>query len=71
MNNLYRISAGLWGCAIDQRHRAQIDLQENLLKTLLVNLFTDSLRSVIPPELHSNGQAKVPGDQEQTPTTKC
>ncbi|KAG7448670.1 uncharacterized protein BT62DRAFT_720744 [Guyanagaster necrorhizus] len=31
----------------------QINLQENLLKSLLVNLFATSLRSVIPPELHS------------------
>ncbi|SJL11356.1 related to ATP10-F1F0 ATPase complex assembly protein [Armillaria ostoyae] len=31
----------------------QINLQENLLKSLLVNLFANSLRSVIPLELHS------------------
>ncbi|KAJ8489579.1 hypothetical protein ONZ45_g13529 [Pleurotus djamor] len=32
----------------------QINLQENLLKSILVNLFTKSLRGVIPPELHSH-----------------
>ncbi|KAL0960067.1 hypothetical protein HGRIS_011715 [Hohenbuehelia grisea] len=31
----------------------QINLQENLLKSMLVNLFTRSLRNSIPPELHS------------------
>ncbi|KAJ8693578.1 Mitochondrial ATPase complex subunit atp10 [Pleurotus ostreatus] len=30
----------------------QVNLQENLLKSILVNLFTKSLRSTIPPELH-------------------
>ncbi|KAF4583443.1 ATPase assembly factor ATP10 [Pleurotus pulmonarius] len=30
----------------------QVNLQENLLKSILVNLFTKSLRSTVPPELH-------------------
>ena len=32
----------------------QINLQENLLKSFLVNLFTNSLRSAVPKELHAN-----------------
>jgi ATPase complex subunit ATP10 len=32
----------------------QINLQENLLKSFLVNLFTNSLRSTVPKELHPN-----------------
>ncbi|KAF8155882.1 ATP10 protein-domain-containing protein [Crassisporium funariophilum] len=32
----------------------QINLQENLLKSFLVKLFSNSLRSTVPPELQSN-----------------
>ncbi|KAE9406187.1 hypothetical protein BT96DRAFT_791879, partial [Gymnopus androsaceus JB14] len=32
----------------------QINLQENILKSLLVSLFLSSLRRSVPPELHSN-----------------
>ncbi|KAF9456417.1 ATP10 protein-domain-containing protein [Collybia nuda] len=32
----------------------QINLQENLLKSFLVNLFANSLRGTVPPELHAN-----------------
>lgn len=32
----------------------QINLQENLLKSFLVNLFANSLRNVVPPSLQAN-----------------